>query len=142
MRAQRALAIALAACSCALTPARAADHTQHPAAQTSAAAETPFARGIDAGMAKMMADMHAPGYTGNVDADFLAMMIPHHQGAIEMARLLLIHGRDPVTRQLAEEIIATQQVEIEGMQRRLEQLRKGASLTEPEGFPALGGTRR
>ena len=114
---------------------------QHAPAQSGAAARTPFARGIDAGMAKMMADMHAPGYTGNVDADFLAMMIPHHQGAIEMARLLLIHGRDPVTRQLAEEIIATQQVEIEGMRRRLEMLRKGASVTEPEGFPALGGTR-
>jgi uncharacterized protein (DUF305 family) len=141
MRAQRAVVVALALVASGFAPARAADHMQHPPAHKSAAAETPFARGVDAGMAKMMADMHAPGYTGNVDADFLAMMIPHHQGAIEMARLLLIHGRDPVTRKLAEDIIASQQVEIEGMRRRLEQLRKGASVSEPEGFPALGGTR-
>ena len=113
-------------------------HAQPPQAP---AAKSPFAAGIDAGMAKMMADMHAPGHTGNVDADFLAMMIPHHEGAVEMARLLLIHGLDPVTRKLAEDIIAGQQVEIEGMRRRLEQLRRGASLGEPDGFPALGGTR-
>jgi uncharacterized protein (DUF305 family) len=89
-----------------------------------------------------MSDMHAPGYTGNPDVDFLAMMIPHHEGAVEMARLLLIHGADPVTRKLAEDIIASQQVEIEGMRRRLSQLRSGASLDAPEGFPALGGTRQ
>lgn len=121
--------------------ALAADHAHEATAQKNAE-QTAFARGIDAGMAKMMADMHTPGYSGNVDADFLAMMIPHHEGAVEMARLLLIHGADPVTRKLAEDIIAGQQVEIEGMRRRLEQLRKGASLTEPDGFPALGGTRR
>ncbi|HEX2831072.1 MAG TPA: DUF305 domain-containing protein [Burkholderiales bacterium] len=101
----------------------------------------PFERGIDAGMAKMMHDMHASAHTGNVDADFLAMMIPHHEGAVEMSRLLLVYGRDPVTRKLAEDIIASQQVEIEGMRRRLEQLRRGASTSEPDGYPALGGTR-
>ena len=82
------------------------------------------------------------GYTDDSDIDFLAMMIPHHEGAVEMARLLLIHGGDPVTRKLAEEIIAGQQVEIEGMRRRLEQLRRGESRSKPDGFPALGGTRR
>jgi uncharacterized protein (DUF305 family) len=86
----------------------------------------------------MMHDMHAPGFTGNPDIDFLAMMIPHHEGAVEMARLALIHGRDPVTRRLAEDIIASQVVEIEGMKRRLAMLRKG--IPQPE-FPALGGTR-
>ncbi|MEP7367479.1 MAG: DUF305 domain-containing protein, partial [Acidobacteriota bacterium] len=78
-----------------------------------------FAKEMDAGMERMMNDMHAPGYTGNADIDFLAMMIPHHEGAVEMARLVLIHGRDPLTRQLAEEIIAGQVVEIQGMKRRL-----------------------
>ena len=58
-----------------------------------------------------------------------------------MARLVLIHGRDPATRRLAEEVIAGQQVEIEGMQRRLAQLRGGQGRSTGEDFPALGGTR-
>ena len=99
-----------------------------------------FASGMDAGMDKMMRDMHAPDYTGNADIDFLAMMIPHHEGAVEMARLVLIHGRDPLTRKLAEEIIAGQVVEIEGMQRRLAILRTKSGPGQDE-FPALGGTR-
>jgi uncharacterized protein (DUF305 family) len=99
-----------------------------------------FAREMDAGMSTMMKDMHAPGYTGNPDIDFLAMMIPHHQGAVEMARLALIHGRDPATRRLAEDIIASQTVEIEGMKRRLETLRANRESSAAE-YPALGGTR-
>ena len=99
-----------------------------------------FATEMDAGMDTMMRDMHAPGYTGNVDIDFLAMMIPHHEGAVEMARLVLIHGRDPLTRKLAEEIIASQVIEIEGMKRRLAILRAKTGPEQGE-FPALGGTR-
>lgn len=99
-----------------------------------------FASEMDAGMDKMMRNMHAPGYTGNADIDFLAMMIPHHEGAVEMARLELIHGRDPLTRKLAEEIIASQVVEIEGMKRRLTILRAKPGPGQDE-FPALGGTR-
>jgi uncharacterized protein (DUF305 family) len=100
-----------------------------------------FAAGMRASMDRMMRDMHAPKATGNADIDFLAMMIPHHQGAVDMARLVLIHGRDPATRRLAEDIIAGQQVEIEGMQRRLAQLRGGPRHSAGEDFPALGGTR-
>ncbi len=99
-----------------------------------------FASGMDAGMDKMMRDMHAPNYSGNADIDFLAMMIPHHEGAVEMARLVLVHGRDPLTRKLAEEIIASQVVEIEGMKRRLAILRAKPG-PEQDPFPALGGTR-
>jgi len=99
-----------------------------------------FMQEMDAGMGKMMKDMHAPGYTGNPDVDFLAMMIPHHEGAIEMARLVLIYGKDPLVRKFAEDIIAAQQAEIESMKRRLEILRKRTDI-DPEGFPALGGTR-
>jgi uncharacterized protein (DUF305 family) len=102
---------------------------------------TGFQQAMEAGMAKMMHAMHAPGYSGHPDIDFLAMMIPHHEGAVEMARLVLVHGTDPVTRKLAEDIIASQQVEIEGMRRRMEQLRRGGSQAQPDGFPALGGTR-
>ena len=115
-------------------------HADHHAAPGEA--ESQFVRENDIGMMKMMTDMHAPGYTGNPDVDFLAMMVPHHQGAVEMARLVLIHGRDPATRMLAGDIIASQQVEIEGMQRRLVQLRRGDNVEQPDGFPALGGTRR
>jgi len=100
-----------------------------------------FASEMNVGMAKMMTDMHAPGYTGDPDIDFLEMMIPHHEGVVDMVRLVLEHGTDPVTRKLAEEIIGSQRVEIEGMQRRLKDLRQGASRTDPGGFPALGGTR-
>lgn len=100
-----------------------------------------YAGEMNSGMATMMSDMHAPGYTGDPDIDFLAMMIPHHEGAVDMARLVLQHGTDPVTRKLAEDIIASQQVEIMGMQRRLHDLRRGASRTDPGGYPALGGTR-
>ncbi|MHB8708391.1 MAG: DUF305 domain-containing protein [Desulfuromonadales bacterium] len=99
-----------------------------------------FAAEMDAGMAKMMRDMHAPGYTGNPDIDFLAMMIPHHEGAVEMARLVLVHGRDPLTRKLAGEIIASQIVEIEGMKRRLAILQANPR-PRPGEFPALDGTR-
>ena len=100
-----------------------------------------YATEMNAGMAKMMNDMHAPGYTGDPDIDFLAMMIPHHEGAVDMARLVLQHGDDPVTRKLAEDIIASQRVEIEGMQRRLVDLKRGLSRSDPDGYPALGGTR-
>jgi uncharacterized protein (DUF305 family) len=99
-----------------------------------------FEQEMDTGMAAMMEAMHASGYTGNPDVDFLAMMVPHHQGAVDMARLVLQHGRDPATRQLAEEIIAGQTVEIDSMQRRLALLREDVCVGSPE-FPSLGGTR-
>jgi uncharacterized protein (DUF305 family) len=99
-----------------------------------------FVRQMDAAMKKMMDDMHAPGYTGNPDVDFLAMMIPHHESAVDMARLALIYGNDPLTRRLAEEIIASQTVEISAMTERLAILRRGENPSAPE-FPALGGTR-
>lgn len=99
-----------------------------------------FARDMDTAMKRMMEDMHRPGYSGDPDADFLAMMIPHHEGAVEMARLVLVHGRDPLTRRLAEEIIASQSAEIAAMRARVAILVRGAD-PDPGGFPALHGTR-
>ena len=69
-----------------------------------------------------------------------ALLYVAHEGAVETARLVLLHGRDPLVRKLAEEIIAAQQTEIATMRQRLEILRTGRDMT-PGGFPALGGTR-
>lgn len=113
----------------------------HDPAAIKAPAAPGFQSEMDAGMARMMQDMHAPGYSGNVDIDFLVMMIPHHAGAVDMARLVLQHGRDPATRQLAEEIIAGQTIEIESMTRRLAVLRHTQTTCQAPEFPALGGTR-
>lgn len=139
-------ALALALPASALAENSAADHA-HPgmAASEDEAARYPaqfqrFMSEMDRDMQKMMADMHRPGYTGNADVDFLAMMIPHHQGAVDMARLALIHGRDPLTRKLAEEIIASQTTEIAAMRARLEILRRAPDAA-PGAFPDLNGTR-
>ena len=74
-------------------------------------AEASFLAENVAAMKKMMSDM-AVKPTGDVDADFVAMMVPHHQGAIDMALAVLRHGRNPQIRRLAQEIIVTQQQEI------------------------------
>jgi uncharacterized protein (DUF305 family) len=73
--------------------------------------EAPFLAENDAAMRKMMADMAAKP-TGDVDRDFVAMMAPHHQGAIDMAQALLRHGSNEQLKRLAQEIIVTQQQEI------------------------------
>lgn len=99
-----------------------------------------FEVAMGVGMDRMMKDMHQPGYTGQPDYDFLAMMIPHHEGAVEMARLVLIHGHDPMVRQLAEDIIASQTVEIAAMRGRMTVLRGGPN-PRPGGYPALGAVR-
>ena len=60
--------------------------------------------------------------SGDPDRDFAAMMIPHHQGAVDMAKVELRFGKDPVLRRLAQGIIVEQLQEIEVMQRELRQL--------------------
>lgn len=64
-------------------------------------------------MDTMPAEMRKVRCSGNADADFASLMIPHHQGAIEMSKVELQFGTDPRLRRLAQEIIVTQQSEIE-----------------------------
>jgi uncharacterized protein (DUF305 family) len=116
-------------------PSRSDDPAGHDQGTASA-----FDTAMQESMARMMRAMHTARPSGDPDRDFLAMMIPHHQGAIDMARAVLVHGLDPMVRQLAAEIIASQQAEIDSMKGRLQILGRGRDA-DPGGFPALGGTR-
>jgi uncharacterized protein (DUF305 family) len=75
-----------------------------------------FMHVMDESMKRMDTDMKSAPMNGNSDHDFATMMMPHHQGAIDMAKAELIYGKDPVMRRLAEEIIVDQQSEIQAMQ--------------------------
>ena len=74
-----------------------------------------------ASMDKMHNAMGAVERCGNSDVDFVRLMLPHHQAAIDMAKTQILHGKDPGMRRLAQEIITDQQLEIELMQRWLKQ---------------------
>jgi hypothetical protein len=79
-----------------------------------ASPEAQFMSENSAAMAKMMSAMKVRP-SGDVDADFVAMMVPHHQGAIDMAKAQLRYGRNEQLRRIAQEIIVTQQEEIAAM---------------------------
>lgn len=72
-------------------------------------------------MDKMHMAMSAVARSGNSDVDFVRLMLPHHQAAIDMAKTQLLYGKDPQMRRLAQEIITDQQLEIELMQKWLKQ---------------------
>ncbi len=80
--------------------------------------EASFLAKTDAAMARMMAGMKIKP-SNDVDRDFVAMMVPHHQGAIDMAEAELSYGHSEPLRGLAQEIIATQEQEIAVMRRAL-----------------------
>lgn len=71
-------------------------------------------------MAIMSREMRQAPMSGDPDHDFASMMIPHHQGAIDMAKVEVLYGKDPVLRRLAQEIIVTQDSEIAVMKRQLQ----------------------
>ena len=75
-----------------------------------------------AAMDKMMNAMDGMETTGNADADFLIMMIPHHQSAIDMAEVELEHGSDAETREMAQQIIDAQKGEIAEMRAMLQRM--------------------
>jgi uncharacterized protein (DUF305 family) len=88
-----------------------ARHARHGATAPAAPAVAEY----QAAHHSMMRGMSVP-YTGDPDVDFRVQMIPHHQGAIDMARVALRHANDPWTRQMAEGVIVEQQREIAEMQ--------------------------
>src|SRR5260221_8489612 len=97
--------------------------------------EAPFLARSNAAMARMMAAMKIKS-SNDVDRDFVAMMVPHHQGAIDMAEAELSYGHNELLRRLAQEIIVTQQQEIAEM--RLALLSAAAfPSTGPEEAPFL-----
>jgi hypothetical protein len=106
------------------------------------AAEAPYLAENVAAMTKMMIDMGIRP-SGDVDADFVAMMVPHHQGAIDMAVAVLRYGRNPQIRRLAQEIIVTQQQEIATMRLAVGQPLPPSipSLTQASPMPALDSPR-
>ena len=110
---------------------------QHVADRPAGSDEQSFLSENDAAMNKMMADMKIKP-TGDVDRDFVAMMVPHHQGAVDMAKAELKYGHNEQLRRLAQEIVVTQQQEITVMRHAVgdELPRASAVRTQPGAMPS------
>jgi Domain of unknown function (DUF305) len=91
-----------------------ADEPHPPVPPAAAVDEAPFLKENDDAMTRMMNDM-AIKPSGDIDRDFVAMMSPHHQGAIDMAILELRYGKNEQLRRIAQEIIVDQMQEIAAM---------------------------
>lgn len=128
LAARLAATLAAATFAAAAAPVQAQQHQHHggvtpptppspPSAPATFVASTarPFAALMDDAMAVMDAGMRQAPMNGLAEHDFITMMIPHHQGAVDMAKAVLLSTQDPEIRNLALGIIAEQQVEIDIM---------------------------
>ena len=98
--------------------------------------EAPYLTENNLAMDRMMSAMSIEP-SGDVDKDFVGMMVPHHQGAIEMAQAELRYGKNEQLKRLAQEIIVTQQQEIAAMRLALGQPLP-PSAASPDQIPAIG----
>lgn len=106
-----AMSLPLLALISAVAFAQDHDHSAHDHGTATSAPKNEATEAFEKANAKMHEGMMA-ALTGDPDVDFMQGMIPHHQGAIDMAEIVLKYGKDPETRKLAEEIIKAQTTEI------------------------------
>jgi hypothetical protein len=119
-------------------PSHVLAHEAHPAAQpatATAVAEAPFLKENEAAMTKMMNDMEIKP-SGDIDGDFVAMMTPHHQGAIDMAISELRYGKNEQLRRIAQEIIVDQLQEIAAMKLAIGEPATGSAPAPTQQQPA------
>jgi uncharacterized protein (DUF305 family) len=113
----------------ALAGDAAPDHSQHEATPQKAEELSEASTAYEAAMQKMHARMTVP-YTNDVDIDFVRGMVPHHQGAIDQAEVLLKYSKNPRLRRLAGGIIAAQKREIRFMEKWLKENAAGVDSGE------------
>jgi uncharacterized protein (DUF305 family) len=99
---------------------RALEHDSHSHMSDKSAVDPEWTE-LTSSMEKMHVAMAAIGPSGDRDVDFVRLMLPHHQTAIDMAKTQLLYGKDPQMRRLAQEIVTDQQSEIELMRLWLKQ---------------------
>ncbi|KDR28440.1 MULTISPECIES: CopM family metallochaperone [Caballeronia] len=109
--------VALSGASLAVHAQQSASMPAMSMAGSTAGDSNPATHAFKEGGEQMMKNMSAPPYTGNTDKDFVAHMIPHHQGAVDMAKVELKYGKDPDMKRLAKNIIKAQDEEIAYMKR-------------------------